>query len=165
MLLRNTNTEYLNIELTIPWRKICGCFRCPPPLLFRYSPCDPALAAAWLMVFAFAFPSGLVVGCLGRRLSLVCGRALTLVISLGAAISMIARPGTSELWTQTAALMLFAPAPQAGASKTREKRARRKGPPSLQCANSPAFPQRSTRSNLLNARRLRGEDTEIAPVL
>jgi len=90
-------------------------------LLFHLTNIDPHSPAAlgfqgltMAYGFAFAFLSGFVAGLIGRRTDLVCGIALALVIALGATISMIARPGPGELWTQTAALMLFAPASLAG---------------------------------------------------
>jgi len=64
--------------------------------------------------FAFASLSGFVAGKLARRRDLGCGIALAIVIALGATVSMIARPGAGALWTQTAALVLFAPAALAG---------------------------------------------------
>ena len=64
--------------------------------------------------FVFASFSGFVAGKLARRTDLACGMALAIVIALGATVSMIARPGAGALWTQTAALVLFAPASLAG---------------------------------------------------
>jgi hypothetical protein len=64
---------------------------------------------------AFALLAGFVTGKIARRMDLRCGIALALVIALGAMISMIARPGSGALWTQTAALILFAPAAFVGA--------------------------------------------------
>ena len=63
---------------------------------------------------AFAFVGGFVTGNIARRRDLNCGIALALMIALGATISLIARPGAGALWTQTAALFLFAPASLAG---------------------------------------------------
>jgi hypothetical protein len=62
----------------------------------------------------FASLGGLVAGYVGPRMDLVCGIVLALVIALGAMISMMSRPGAGALWTQTAALLLFAPASLAG---------------------------------------------------
>lgn len=85
-------------------------------LLFRMANVDPhspaslgfkALTVAYGL--AFAYIGGFVAGRIGRRSDLVCGIALAIVIALGATISMIARPGAGTLWTQTAALLLFAP--------------------------------------------------------
>jgi hypothetical protein len=90
-------------------------------LFFRLSNVDPhspvaagfeALTIAYGL--GFSTLSGFVAGRVARRTDLVCGIALALVIALGATISMIARPGAGALWTQTAALLLFAPASLAG---------------------------------------------------
>jgi hypothetical protein len=90
-------------------------------LFFRLSNVDPhspaavgfeALTIAYGL--AFSMLSGFVAGRLARRTDLVCGIALALVIALGATVSIIARPGAGALWTQTAALLLFAPASLAG---------------------------------------------------
>lgn len=64
---------------------------------------------------AFASLGGFVTGKIARRTDLNCGIALAVVIALGATISMIARPGAGALWTQTAAVLLFAPASLVGA--------------------------------------------------
>ena len=63
---------------------------------------------------AFALLGGFVTGNIARRTDLSCGIALGVVIALGATGSMIARPGAGALWTQTAALFLFAPASLVG---------------------------------------------------
>ena len=90
-------------------------------LLFHLTNIDPhspaalgfkVLTMAYGLVFALA--SGFVAGRIGRRTDLLCGIALALVIALGATISMLARPGAGALWTQTAALILFAPASLVG---------------------------------------------------
>ena len=97
-------------------------------LLFHLTNIDPhspaalgfkVLTMAYGLVFALA--SGFVAGRIGRRTDLLCGIALALVIALGATISMLARPGAGALWTQTAALILFAPASLVG-DWTRRKR-------------------------------------------
>lgn len=100
-------------------------------LLFHLTNIDPHSPAALgfkalTMAYgaAFAFLSGFVAGRIGRRTDLVCGIALALVIALGATISMIARPGAGALWTQTAALMFFAPASLAGDWTRRRRRKR-----------------------------------------
>lgn len=86
-------------------------------LLFHVTNVDPhSPAGSGFMALtigyglAFALLGGFVAGRIARRTDLVCGVALALVIALGATISMIARPGAGALWTQTAALLLFAPA-------------------------------------------------------
>jgi len=98
-------------------------------LLFHLTNIDPhspaalgfkVLTMAYGLVFALA--SGFVAGRIGRRTDLLCGIALALVIALGATISMLARPGAGALWTQTAALILFAPASLAGDWAPRRKR-------------------------------------------
>ena len=90
-------------------------------LLFHVANVDPhsptslrfkALTVAYGLVFAYI--GGFVAGRIGRRANLVCGIALAIVIALGATISMIASPGAGALWTQTAALFLFAPVSLAG---------------------------------------------------
>ena len=90
-------------------------------LLFHLTNIDPHSPAALgfkalTMAYglAFALVSGFVAGRIGRRTDLLCGIALALVIALGATISMLARPGAGALWTQTAALILFAPASLVG---------------------------------------------------
>jgi hypothetical protein len=98
-------------------------------LLFRLSRVDPHAPAAvgfeaFTMVYGLIFASlgGFAAGKIARRRDLNCGIALALVIASGAAISMIARPGAGALWTQTAALLLFAPASVAGDWIGRTKR-------------------------------------------
>jgi hypothetical protein len=63
---------------------------------------------------AFALLAGFVTGNIGRRADRRCGTVLSIVIALGATVSMIARPGAGALWTQMAALLLFAPAALVG---------------------------------------------------
>jgi hypothetical protein len=90
-------------------------------LLFHLTNVDPHSPAtlgfkALTMAYglAFAYLGGFVAGRIARRGDLVCGIAVALVIALGATIAMIARPGPGAIWTQTAALLLFAPASLAG---------------------------------------------------
>ncbi|HEX8798725.1 MAG TPA: hypothetical protein VF772_08935 [Terriglobales bacterium] len=90
-------------------------------VLFRVTKVDPHSPAAVgfelltiVYGFAFALLGGFVTGKIARRTDLNCGIALALLIALGATVSMIARPGEGALWTQTAALLLFAPASLAG---------------------------------------------------
>jgi len=90
-------------------------------LLFRVTKVDPHSPAAvgfelltTVYGVAFALLGGFVTGKIARRTDLNCGIALALLIALGATVSMIARPGEGALWTQTAALLLFAPASLAG---------------------------------------------------
>jgi hypothetical protein len=86
--------------------------------LLNVDPHSPAAAGfeALTIAYGLAFSSlgGFVAGNLARRTDLACGIALALVIALGATVSTIARPGAGALWTQTAALLLFAPASLAG---------------------------------------------------
>jgi hypothetical protein len=90
-------------------------------LFFRLLNVDPhspgavgfeALTVAYGL--AFSTLGGFVAGKIARRTDLISGIVLALVIALGATVSMIARPGAGALWTQTAALLLFAPAAVAG---------------------------------------------------
>ena len=90
-------------------------------LLFQLTKVDPHSPAALnfegLSIaygLAFGFLGGFVAGRIGRRMDLKCGISVAVVIGIGAAVSMIARPGAGALWTQTAALLLFAPAALAG---------------------------------------------------
>ena len=90
-------------------------------LLFRVTKVDPHSPAAVgfelltiVYGFAFALLGGFVTSKIARPTDLNCGIALALLIALGATVSMIARPGEGALWTQTAALLLFAPASLAG---------------------------------------------------
>lgn len=98
-------------------------------LLFRLANVDPHSPAAigfkvLTIAYGLAFASlgGFVAGQIAQRRDLVCGIALALVTALGATISMIARPGAGALWTQTAALLLFAPASLAGDWMRRKRR-------------------------------------------
>ena len=90
-------------------------------LLFHLTKVDPhARAPVSFELFTTAYGlvfsvlGGFVAGQIARRGDLVTGIALAAVIALGAIISMIARPGAGALWTQTAALLLLAPAAVAG---------------------------------------------------
>jgi uncharacterized oligopeptide transporter (OPT) family protein len=98
-------------------------------LLFHLANVDPhspaslrfkAIAVAYGL--AFAYIGGYVAGRIAARADLVSGIALVIVISLGATISMISHPGAGALWTQTAALLLFAPASLVGDWTRRRKR-------------------------------------------
>ncbi len=90
-------------------------------LFFRLAKVDPhSQAAAGFEVvtiaygLAFALLGGFVAGKIARRADLMCGIALAVVVALGATVSIFARPGAGALWTQAAALLLFAPASLAG---------------------------------------------------
>lgn len=98
-------------------------------LLFHLTNVDPHSPAAigfkvLTIAYGLAFASlgGFVAGQIAQRTDLICGIALALVTALGATISMIARPGAGALWTQTAALFLFAPASLAGDWIRRKRR-------------------------------------------
>lgn len=84
----------------------------------RVDPHSPAAIGFELLTIAnglsFALLGGFVTGRIAQRADLWCGVALAVVIALGATVSIIARPGAGALWTQTAALLLFAPASLAG---------------------------------------------------
>ena|ERR1700757_4655410 len=86
--------------------------------LLNVDPHSPAAVGFEAVTIAYGLVSGslggFVSGKIARRKDLTCGIALALVIALGATVSMIARPGAGALWTQTAALLLFAPASIAG---------------------------------------------------
>jgi len=98
-------------------------------LLFHLTNVDPhspaalgfkALTMAYGLTFAYL--GGFAAGRIAGRADLLCGIAVALVIALGATISMIARPGAGALWTQAAALLLFAPASLAGDWTRRRRR-------------------------------------------
>ncbi len=59
---------------------------------------------------AFALLGGYVAGRIGRRRDLICGLAVAALIAMGAVISMVARPGAGALSSQTAGLVVCAPA-------------------------------------------------------
>jgi ABC-type Mn2+/Zn2+ transport system permease subunit len=86
--------------------------------LLNVDPHSPATVRFEVLTIAygltFALLAGFVTGNIARRTDLNCGVALALVIALGATVSMVARPGAGALWTQTAALFLFAPASLTG---------------------------------------------------
>ncbi len=86
-------------------------------VLFRAAGVDPhSLPPPRFLVFsiaygvAFALLGGYVSGRIGRRRDLICGLAVAALITIGAVISMMARPGAGALWSQTAGLVVFAPA-------------------------------------------------------
>ncbi len=64
----------------------------------------------------FALLGGFVGGLIGRRADILVGIFLGLIIAVGAAVSLLARPGGGAVWTQTAALILMAPAAVLGDS-------------------------------------------------
>jgi hypothetical protein len=86
--------------------------------LANVDPHSPAVVSFEMLTLAyglaFALLGGFVAGKVARRTDLMSGILLALVIALGATVSIIARPGAGALWTQTAALLLFAPASVAG---------------------------------------------------
>ena len=101
-------------------------------LLFHVANVDPhSPAGAGFMVLTiayglvFALLGGFTAGQIARRADLICGIGVALLIGLGATASMIARPGKGALWTQTAALLLFAPASLVGDWVRRKKAVQR----------------------------------------
>ena len=90
-------------------------------LLFYLSRIDPhAPASPGFMAFsiaygvAFAVISGFVAGLIGHRRDLIIGILLAVIIAVPALISILTRPGAGALWSQTAALVLMAPASLVG---------------------------------------------------
>ena len=86
-------------------------------LLFYLSQVDPhGPASLGFMAFSiaygvgFALVAGFVAGLISRRRDLISGMILALIIAVPALISMVTRPGVGALWSQTAALVLMAPA-------------------------------------------------------
>ena len=90
--------------------------------LFAVSGRDPhSQASAAFTVFAIAYGAcfgvvaGLVAAWIARRAYFTHAFIVGCIIALGAAISMIARPGEGAIWTQMAAMVLFAPLTLLGA--------------------------------------------------
>jgi len=109
------------------WRTILGVvlgdiiFAGGSALLFYLAKVDPhAPAEARFIVLStlagilFALAGGFVAGWIGQRSDVICGLILAVIIAGGAIASMIGRPGVGALWSQTAALLLMAPASLAG---------------------------------------------------
>jgi hypothetical protein len=86
-------------------------------LLFYLSRVDPhAPASSGFMALSilygvgFALVAGFVAGLISHRRDLITGIILALIIAVPALISIVTRPGAGALWSQTAALVLMAPA-------------------------------------------------------
>ena len=86
-------------------------------LLFRLAKVDPHAAApnAFMALtvaygLSFALLAGFIAGRVGGRSDLGSGVALAVVVALGAITSMSSRRGAGALWTQIAAMVVFAPA-------------------------------------------------------
>jgi hypothetical protein len=89
--------------------------------LFRATGQDPhAPATLAFIVFstlygmAFAFLGGFVAATIAGIRSLVPAVAVGTLIAAGAIVSLLARPGSGEIWSQLAALLLMAPSAIAG---------------------------------------------------
>jgi hypothetical protein len=68
------------------------------------------MSASILYGVAFALLAGFVAGMIGRRPDLATGILLAAIIGVPALITLIARRGQGAIWSQTAALLLMAPA-------------------------------------------------------
>ena len=69
----------------------------------------------------FAMLGGFVGGLIGRRADILVGIFLGLIIALGAAVTLLSRPGIRALWTQSAALVLMAPSAILGDSMRKSR--------------------------------------------
>lgn len=120
--LRNTATIQ-----RMMWRTILGVllgdviFAGGSALLFYAARVDPHAPAEMRFILisagsgiVLAMAGGWVAGWFGRRSDLVCGILLAVIIAAGAVASLISRPGRGAGWSQTAALLLMAPAALAG---------------------------------------------------
>jgi hypothetical protein len=58
----------------------------------------------------FALVAGFVAGLIGHRRDLIAGIILVPIIAVPALISIVTRPGAGALWSQTASLVVMAPA-------------------------------------------------------
>jgi hypothetical protein len=90
--------------------------------LFAVGGRDPhSQASAGFTIIAIAYGAcfgvlaGLVAAWVARRAYFTHAFAVGCIIALGAAISLIARPGEGAIWTQLAAMVLFAPLTLLGA--------------------------------------------------
>lgn len=86
-------------------------------LLFYSSGVDPHAPAAPRFILlsiaygvVFALIGGFVAGLVGGRADLITGMILALIIAAGAAVTLVSHPGEGSVWSQTAALVLMAPA-------------------------------------------------------
>src|SRR5262249_32223538 len=109
------------------WRTILGVllgdviFAGGSALLFYAARVDPQAPAEVRFILisvgggiVLAMSGGWVAGWFGRRNDLVCGILLAALIAARAVGSLISRPGRGAGWSQTAALVLMAPAALAG---------------------------------------------------
>ena len=109
------------------WRVIVGIvlgdiiFAGGSALLFYAARVDPHAPAGMPFIvlssiggILLALAGGFVAGWIGRRADLICGLILAVMIAGGAVASMISRPGAGAVWSQSAALVLMAPAALAG---------------------------------------------------
>src|SRR5262249_27705849 len=105
------------------WRTILGVllgdviFAGGSALLFYAARVDPHAPAELRFILisvaggiVLAMAGGWVAGWIGRRSDLVCGILLAAIIAAGAVVSWVSRPGQGAVWSQTAALLLMAPA-------------------------------------------------------
>ena len=90
-------------------------------LLFYAAKVDPhALAPTRFIVVSslagivMALAGGFVAGWIGRRVDLVCGIILAIIIAGGAIASMISRLGEGAIWPQLTTLLLMSPSALAG---------------------------------------------------
>ena len=84
--------------------------------LFTISGYDPhSPAPASFVIFAIAYgacfgvAAGFVAAWVARKAYFMHAFAVGCIIAMGAAVSMMARPGQGALWTQFSAMLLFAP--------------------------------------------------------
>jgi MFS superfamily sulfate permease-like transporter len=90
-------------------------------LLFRFAGVDPhSMASPAFIGFSilygiiFAGLGGFIAGIIGRRPDVICGILLAVVIAVGAITSLVTSPGGGAIFTQSAALILMAPAALVG---------------------------------------------------
>jgi MFS superfamily sulfate permease-like transporter len=109
------------------WRTVAGViigdviFAGSAVVLFRVASIDPHSPASPTFIgfsilygIIFAALGGFVAGIIGRRPDVICGTLLALIIAAGALSSLILRPGAGAIWTQSATLVLMAPAALVG---------------------------------------------------
>ncbi len=100
-------------------------------VLFRIAGIDPhSMASPTFIGFSvlygimFAALGGFVAGIIGRRPDVICGILLAAIIALGAITALITRTGPDAIWTQSAALILMAPAALVGDWIRKSRKAR-----------------------------------------
>ncbi len=91
-------------------------FAASAALLFKIAERDPhAPQSLAFILFAvlygigFAGLGGMVAACIAPRKASLHAAFVTSIIALGAAISLVAKPGDGSTWSQWAALVLIAP--------------------------------------------------------